>query len=194
MGACSSTTELDFDYLYQNNVIFSQKLWKYCSEKKIRFVYASSAATYGLGEHGFLDDNKALYHLKPINAYGYTKHLFDLWAIKQKTQPSHWAGLKFFNVYGPLEKFKYEMASVAHRGILQAHDEGKIKLFKSGKKEYKHGEQRRDFIYIDDVVNIIIHFLNSEIILSSLIFICVNKYASINVTGNSIIHLLGSIP
>ena len=162
MGACSSTTEKNFDFLYLNNVVYSQRLWKFCSRKEINFVYASSAATYGCGENGFDDTHDSIGLLNPINVYGYSKHLFDLWALKQEVKPAHWVGLKFFNVYGPFENFKGDMASVAHRGILQAYHDGFIKLFKSENNQYKDGEQKRDFIYIDDLVSAVIHFFKGK--------------------------------
>jgi ADP-L-glycero-D-manno-heptose 6-epimerase len=191
MGACSSTTELDFDYLYENNFVYSQKLWNYCSDKKINFVYASSAATYGSGENGFSDDHEKLNSLKPINAYGYTKHLFDLWAMSQNNQPNHWAGLKFFNVYGPFEKFKGEMASVARRGIIQVHSDRAIRLFKSDNIKYEDGEQKRDFIFVDDVVSVVMHFYEGNGI-AGIYNVGTGNAQTFNDIGNAIIGNYGN--
>lgn len=191
MGACSSTTELDFDYLYKNNFTYSQKLWNYCSKQKIPFIYASSAATYGLGENGFSDNQEKLNSLKPINAYGYTKHLFDLWTISQQSQPLHWAGLKFFNVYGPFEKYKGEMASVAHRGINQAYNDGIIMLFESGNIKYDHGQQKRDFVFVNDVVSVVMHFYEGNGV-SGIYNVGTGGAQTFNDIGNAIIDNYGS--
>ena len=130
MGACSSTTETDFDYLYKNNFDYSRLLWKYAAEKQIRFIYASSAATYGDGRIGF-HDNEKLERLSPLNRYGYSKHIFDVWASQQQACPKQHVGLKFFNVYGPNEYHKGGMASMIYHGFRQANQEGVIKLFRS---------------------------------------------------------------
>ena len=147
------------DYLIQNNVHFSQMLWKFACEKKISFIYASSAATYGGGEHGYRDDVSTIKLLKPLNPYGYSKQLFDEWVLSQiehsKPTPRLFFGLKFFNVFGPNEHHKGDMASVVYQAYLQIKDAGKIKLFKSHKKGIKHGMQQRDFIYVKDVCAII---------------------------------------
>ncbi len=163
LGACSDTMERDFDYLAQNNIIYSQKLWQFCTEKQIPFIYASSAATYGDGSNGFSDDHEETFQYQPINPYGYSKHLFDLWALKQNKTPSRWYGLKFFNVYGPYENHKGRMASVAHFAIPQAREEGKIRLFKSYRSDYDDGEQRRDFVYVQDAVDTVMYLLNTSV-------------------------------
>ena len=162
LGACTDTMEYDFDYLNLNNIIYSQRLWKICTEKQIPFVYASSAATYGDGSDGFSDDHANTDQYRPINPYGFSKHRFDLWALKQTDKPAGWYGIKFFNVYGPGEDHKGRMASVANFAIPQALNTGKIRLFKSYRTDYADGEQRRDFVFVQDVVNIVIHFLNSQ--------------------------------
>lgn len=159
MGACSSTTETNVDFLMENNYRYSQKLFDFCRVKDIPFLYASSAATYGLGNLGFSDDESTIHAMQPINAYGYSKSLFDSWVMDQKSRPSAWAGFKFFNVYGPNEYHKGSQASVAFHGYKQA-TLGAIKLFKSYKEGVAHGEQRRDFVYVKDAVNILWHFLN----------------------------------
>ncbi len=162
LGACTDTMESDFDYLFENNVSFSRRIWHFCAERQIPFIYASSAATYGDGRDGFSDDHEKTAIYKPINPYGYSKHLFDLWALKQQDTPPRWYGIKFFNVYGPGESHKGRMASVAHFAIPQALQSGKIRLFKSYRKECADGEQRRDFIFVQDIVDLILYFLNAS--------------------------------
>jgi ADP-L-glycero-D-manno-heptose 6-epimerase len=162
LGACTDTMENDFDYLFENNVSYSRNIWVFCTERHIPLIYASSAATYGDGRNGFSDDHGKTDIYKPINAYGYSKHLFDLWALKQREAPPRWYGIKFFNVYGPCESHKGRMASVAHCAIPQALESGKIRLFKSYRKDFADGHQKRDFIYVQDVVDLIIYFLNAS--------------------------------
>ncbi len=162
LGACTDTMEYDFDYLNQNNIVYSQRLWRICTENRIPFVYASSAATYGDGANGFSDDHAKTDQYRPINPYGFSKHRFDLWALKQSDTPAGWYGIKFFNVYGPGENHKGRMASVANFAIPQALNTGKIRLFKSYRRNCADGEQRRDFVFVQDVVDIVIHFLKSR--------------------------------
>ena len=160
MGACSSTTERDFDYLYNNNFEYTKALWNYCAEHHIPFIYASSAATYGDGAEGF-DDECDIDKLRPLNAYGYSKQLFDLWVKHQaKTFPSQYVGLKFFNVYGPNEYYKGSMASMVFHGYNQIKSDGEIRLFKSCNPKYKDGEQLRDFVYVKDVCDVIMWFMD----------------------------------
>lgn len=154
MGACSATTEKDFDYLNINNVEYTKTLWNFCVENKIRFIYASSAATYGDGRFGF-DDKNEITDLIPLNGYGYSKQLFDIWAKKQTKKPLQWVGFKFFNVYGPNEYFKGSMASVIMHGYNSIKKSNRIKLFKSYKEGYGDGEQKRDFIYVKDICKVI---------------------------------------
>jgi len=158
MGACSSTTEPDADYLMENNFHYTQKLARYCLENNARFIYASSAATYGDGTLGFDDDHAGLTNLRPLNMYGYSKHLFDLWAQKKELLDKI-VGLKFFNVFGPNEYHKGDMKSVIAKAYSQIKDTGKLKLFKSYRPEYGHGEQKRDFIYVKDCVQVMAWFL-----------------------------------
>ncbi len=158
MGANSSTTEKDADHLMSNNYLYTQELAKYCLSKNIRFIYASSAATYGDGLLGFVDDESKLETLRPLNMYGYSKQLFDLWAKKNKVLDKI-AGLKFFNVYGPNEYHKGDMRSVVHKAFEQVRDIGKVRLFKSLHPNYKDGEQMRDFVYVKDAVEMTIYFL-----------------------------------
>jgi ADP-L-glycero-D-manno-heptose 6-epimerase len=159
MGANSSTTEKDADHLFSNNYLYTQVLAKYCIEKNIRFIYASSAATYGDGSLGFDDDENKLKTLRPLNMYGYSKQLFDLWAKKNKVFDKI-VGLKYFNVYGPNEYHKGDMRSVVHKAFEQIRDTGKVKLFKSMNPKFKDGEQLRDFIYVKDAVNMTLFFLD----------------------------------
>jgi ADP-L-glycero-D-manno-heptose 6-epimerase len=158
LGACSSTTEKDADFLMDNNVHYSQELAKWCLEKGVRFIYASSAATYGNGDCGYNDDEAKIHELRPLNMYGYSKLLFDLW-IKRNSLMDKVVGLKYFNVYGPNEYHKGEMSSVVLKAFNQVLESGKVKLFKSYKAEYKDGEQKRDFIYVKDAVDMTLHFL-----------------------------------
>lgn len=160
MGACSATTEKDADYLMRNNFQYSLELCRYCLPRRARFIYASSAATYGDGSNGYVDDENNLSLLKPLNMYGYSKHLFDLWLKKNKILDKV-AGLKFFNVYGPNEYHKDDMRSVVHKAYEQIRDTGKVKLFKSNHPDYKDGEQKRDFIYIKDAVDMTFFFLDN---------------------------------
>lgn len=159
MGACSSTTETDVDYLMDNNVEYSKKLWNFCREHGIPFLYASSAATYGNGEQGYSDDPAVTDRLRPINPYGYSKQAFDQWVLSSVTPPPFWAGFKFFNVYGPNEYHKGSMMSLVCKAVPQISGEGKLRLFKSYKEGVGHGEQKRDFVYVKDVVKVMMHFL-----------------------------------
>ncbi|MFH1913114.1 MAG: ADP-glyceromanno-heptose 6-epimerase [Pseudomonadota bacterium] len=160
MGACSATTERDADFLMENNYRYTQYVCRHCLNHDARFINASSAATYGDGEWGFDDDHAGIDRLRPLNMYGYSKQLFDLWAKKGGMLDSV-VSLKFFNVYGPNEYHKDDMRSVickAHRQILET---GKLKLFKSYREEYPHGGQMRDFVYIKDCVDIMAWFLEN---------------------------------
>lgn len=158
LGACSSTTEKDADYLMDNNYHYSQELAKFCLENGSRFIYASSAATYGDGSNGYNDDESKLDILRPLNMYGYSKHLFDCW-IKRNGLLNKVVGIKYFNVYGPNEFHKGDMRSVVHKAFEQVRDHGKVKLFKSHKEGYKDGEQKRDFVYVKDAVDMTLYFL-----------------------------------
>lgn len=159
MGAQSSTTERDFDYLWENNFEYTKALWNYCAEKHISFIYASSAATYGDGSLGF-NDRMDIDKLLPLNGYGYSKQLFDLWVKHQaKSFPAQYCGLKFFNVYGPNEYFKGSMASMVFHGFNQIKETGKVKLFKSCNPNYADGGQLRDFVYVKDICKVIMWLL-----------------------------------
>ncbi|RQO31365.1 ADP-glyceromanno-heptose 6-epimerase [Taibaiella sp. KBW10] len=155
LGARTDTAEFNYEIFRELNVRYSKSIWEYCTENGIPLVYASSAATYGNGEFGY-DDNEALIpQLAPLNPYGVSKQKFDVWALEQKSTPPFWAGLKFFNVYGPNEYHKGRMASVilhAYQQILK--NDGEVKLFRSHKPEYADGGQMRDFIYVKDLVKV----------------------------------------
>jgi ADP-L-glycero-D-manno-heptose 6-epimerase len=159
MGACSSTTEPNADYLMTNNYEYSRSLAKrYGDSSGVRFIYASSAATYGDGSQGYSDAHDALSSLRPLNMYGYSKYLFDIWALKTGFIKRA-VGLKYFNVFGPNEYHKGDMRSVAIRSFFQAKALDKVRLFKSYRVDYKDGEQCRDFIYVKDAVKVTLHFL-----------------------------------
>lgn len=162
MGACSSTTQRNMDFLMKNNLAYSQALFRFAATKNIPFIYASSAATYGDGNDGYSDDHKKIASLLPLNPYGYSKQLFDEWVLKEEARPDHWFGLKFFNVYGPNEYHKNEMRSLVHKAFEQINATKKVKLFKSYKPEFKDGEQLRDFVYVKDVVRVIIELADPE--------------------------------
>src|SRR6185312_14369376 len=151
MGACSSTTETDEDYLRRNNVEYSQKVFEYCTRQNVPLIYASSGATYGDGKLGF-DDARNPSDYKPLNLYGWSKLKFDIWALQQKATPPRWYGLRFFNVYGPNEYLKGDMASVVFKAFNQIRESGQLRLFRSHNPEYKDGEQLRDFVYVKDIV------------------------------------------
>lgn len=151
MGACSSTTETNWDYLYSNNFQYSQRLFEWCAQNQKGLIYASSAATYGAGENGFTDSFDSE-KLKPLNLYGESKVIMDRWAVKQKASPPYWYALKFFNVFGPNEYEKGPMASVAFKAYHQILDRNELGLFKSYNIQYENGKQLRDFVYVKDVV------------------------------------------
>ena len=167
LGACSATTEKDADYLLRNNYQYTRVLCNWAQEQGARFVYASSAATYGDGSMGYDDSDRATLTLKPLNMYGYSKQMFDLWALKHELfdggeggnggSPKI-VGLKYFNVYGPHEDHKGDMRSVVVKSFEQIRATGEVKLFKSYRPEYKDGEQMRDFIYVKDAVDVTLHF------------------------------------
>lgn len=162
LGARTDTTEFDKQIFDVLNVKFSQEVWDICSEFQIPLVYASSAATYGLGEFGYKDDHELPAKLKPLNPYGDSKNDFDIWALQQDKKPPFWAGLKFFNVYGPNEYHKGRMASVVFHAFNQITQNNKLKLFRSHDENYKDGEQLRDFIYVKDVAKVCMFLMNKR--------------------------------
>ncbi|HET6996776.1 MAG TPA: ADP-glyceromanno-heptose 6-epimerase [Chitinophagaceae bacterium] len=168
LGARTDTTEFDYSIHERLNVEYSKKIWEYCSEKNIPLVYASSAATYGSGELGYTDSHEIVDKLQPLNPYGVSKNEFDKWALfeseksnvkSEKAAPPFWAGLKFFNVYGPNEYHKARMASVIFHSFNQVREKGKVRLFRSHRPDFKDGEQLRDFIYVNDVVAVCYWFM-----------------------------------
>ena len=160
LGARTNTTEFDEAVLQKLNVEYSKSIWKICATHKIGLVYASSAATYGLGEYGYKDSEETMNKLEPLNPYGRSKNEFDKWAFAQDTQPPFWAGLKFFNVYGPNEYHKGRMASVILHAHKQIKETGAMKLFQSHNPDYKDGEQMRDFVYVWDLANVMFWMRN----------------------------------
>lgn len=155
LGARTDTTEFNYAIHEELNLNYSKSLWNYATQKKIPFIYASSAATYGAGEHGYDDNHDIVNQLTPLNPYGVSKNEFDKWALTQSNQPLSWTGLKFFNVYGPNESHKARMASVIFHSFNQIKQTGLVKLFKSHKEGFKDGEQLRDFVYVKDLVKVI---------------------------------------
>lgn len=162
IGARTDTTEFDYAVHEELNVNYSKKIWEYCTSNKVALVYASSAATYGAGELGYKDDHKIIPDLKPLNPYGVSKNEFDKWVLKQSTHPPFWAGLKFFNVYGPNEYHKGRMASVIFHSFNQIVSSGKVKLFKSHRPDFKDGQQLRDFIYVKDVIEVCFWLMQNQ--------------------------------
>lgn len=155
LGARTDTTEFNYAIHQELNVEYSQQVWNFCSENDIPLIYASSAATYGSGDRGYNDKQKNLESLHPLNPYGVSKNEFDKWALQQTKRPPFWAGLKFFNVYGPNEYHKGRMASVIFHAYNQIKKDAVVELFKSHKEGFEHGKQLRDFIYVKDVVKVI---------------------------------------
>lgn len=154
LGARTDTTEFDYSVHEKLNVAYSKSIWNYCTEKQIPLIYASSAATYGAGELGYDDNHEIVEQLQPLNPYGISKNEFDKWALKEIKQPPSWAGLKFFNIYGPNEYHKERMASVIWHSFNQINNDGVVKLFKSHRDDFKDGQQLRDFVYVKDLLKV----------------------------------------
>jgi ADP-L-glycero-D-manno-heptose 6-epimerase len=162
LGACTDTGNHDEAYMGKMNTQYTQALWNWCSEKKIPLVYASSGATYGKGEEGYSDAHEDIPRYKPLNVYGRSKQAFDLWALGQKKAPPRWYGLKFFNVYGMDENHKGRMASPIFHGFHEIQKTGKMTLFRSHKEGIADGEQKRDFIFVDDIVKLCLFCLEKN--------------------------------
>jgi ADP-L-glycero-D-manno-heptose 6-epimerase len=162
IGARTNTTEFDQAIFDKLNVNFSKTVWNICTEHQIPLLYASSAATYGMGEFGYEDRHDIVAKLKPLNPYGKSKNEFDKWVLSQHETPPFWAGLKFFNVYGPNEYHKGRMASVIFHAFNQIQEHGFVKLFRSHHPDYKDGEQLRDFIYVKDVINVMLFMMKQH--------------------------------
>ncbi|MDZ4660290.1 MAG: ADP-glyceromanno-heptose 6-epimerase [Pseudomonadota bacterium] len=162
IGACSSTTETNVEFLRENNTQYTQTLFGWCLKNHVPFIYASSGAVYGAGDLGF-DDKSSPDIFKPLNPYGNSKWEFDCWALNQKSAPKNWYGLRFFNVYGPNEYFKGEMASVTYKAFLQVKKSKSLNLFKSHRADYDDGQQKRDFVYVKDVTRWILEIMSKQI-------------------------------
>lgn len=162
LGARTDTTEFDYNVFQKLNVDYTLAIWKICTEHQIPLIYASSAATYGMGELGYIDSHEIVNDLQPLNAYGRSKNEIDKWILKQKECPPFWAGLKFFNVYGPNEYHKGRMASVILHSFGQINTTGQVKLFRSHRPDYKDGQQLRDFVYVKDVANVILWLMQHK--------------------------------
>jgi ADP-L-glycero-D-manno-heptose 6-epimerase len=163
LGARTDTTEMNYAIHEELNVQYSKDIWTVCTTRKVPLIYASSAATYGMGEHGYEDNHDVVAKLKPLNPYGDSKNNFDKWVLNQNTTPPFWAGVKFFNVYGPNENHKGRMASVVYHTYHQIEKTGGMKLFRSHNEAYKDGEQLRDFIYVKDVVSILLFLKENQV-------------------------------
>lgn len=195
LGARTDTTEFNFRILDSLNLSYTKTLWEVCTVKSIPLLYASSAATYGLGENSFSDEHDLVKNLKPLNPYGLSKHLFDIYALEQEQVPPFWCGLKFFNVYGPGEFHKGRMASVVLHAYKQISETGKVKLFKSHNPEFGDGEQLRDFIYVDDVTDICLYFFKHyHNNLNGLYNVGTGKARSFNDVVKAIFTALGKKP
>lgn len=162
LGARTDTTLMDVSVFDDLNLNYSKRIWKVCATRQIPLIYASSAATYGDGTKGFDDDHSKIEILSPLNPYGDSKHQFDVWALAQLEKPPFWIGCKFFNVYGPNEYHKGRMASVIFHTFLQIKNTGGMKLFKSHRPDYADGHQSRDFIYVKDVLDMILHLMDNQ--------------------------------
>lgn len=162
LGARTDTTEMNYEIHRELNLVYSQKIWNYCTENKIPLIYASSAATYGNGEFGYSDDHTCVEKLQPLNPYGVSKNEFDRWALQQEDTPPSWYGLKFFNVFGPNEYHKGRMASVIFHAFHQIKKNGSMKLFRSHNPDFSDGGQMRDFIYIKDLLNMIFWLIDTQ--------------------------------
>jgi len=195
IGARTDTTEFNWDLLKSLNLDYTKKLWRQCTRYGLPLVYASSAATYGDGSKGYSDDHDLISRLEPLNPYGRSKNEFDKWALAQDEQPWFWTGLKFFNVYGPNEYHKGRMASVIFHAFHQVRDSGKLRLFRSHKADYADGEQKRDFIYVKDVVDVLFFLLHHRISANNGIYnLGTGKAESFNTLGNAVFAAMGKKP
>jgi ADP-L-glycero-D-manno-heptose 6-epimerase len=193
LGARTDTTEMDYSIHEALNVKYSKEIWKTCTSSSVPLIYASSAATYGMGEHGYEDSHEIVTKLSPLNPYGESKNNFDKWVLNQSTTPPFWAGVKFFNVYGPNENHKGRMASVVYHTYHQIKKTDGMKLFRSHNKDYKDGEQLRDFIYVKDVVSIL-SFLSEGNIESGIYNVGTGKARSFNDLASLTFQALGLEP
>jgi ADP-L-glycero-D-manno-heptose 6-epimerase len=189
IGARTDTTEFNFDIFEELNISYTQKLWSFATSNNIPFIYASSAATYGMGELGYSDDHQTIPQLQPLNPYGISKNEVDKWILLQESSPSNWYGLKFFNVYGPNEYHKGRMASVIFHAFHQIINTGEMKLFRSHNIHFKDGEQLRDFIYVFDLIEIILFLMNKKP-LSGIYNVGTGKAESFNELANCVFEAL----
>lgn len=189
LGARTDTTDPDYEIFRKLNLDYSKDIWSYCTEHNIPLVYASSAATYGNGEHGYDDTESKIPSLKPLNAYGISKNEFDIWALEQKRQPPFWAGLKFFNVYGPNEYHKGRMASVVFHAYQQIKERGYIRLFRSHNPDYKDGAQLRDFIYVKDILQVCVWLMEQQPT-SGIYNLGTGRARTFNDLANTLFHVL----
>ena len=194
LGARTDTTEFDYAVHQHLNVDYSQSMWNYCTINNIPLVYASSAATYGDGQLGYNDDHGIIEQLKPLNPYGISKNEFDKWVLHQEVHPPFWAGLKFFNVYGPNEYHKKRMASVIFHSYNQVQKDGFVKLFKSHKEGFKDGEQLRDFIYVKDLLKVFYWLMTAQGIPSAIYNLGTGKARSFTDLVNATYTALGMKP
>ena len=192
LGACTDTTKTDKEYLYQNNFDYTRKLASYAVNNKIRFIYASSAATYGNGEKGYADDEKLIPALEPLNEYARSKQMFDLWATENDLLDKI-AGLKYFNIFGPNEGHKGEMRSMVAKAFEQIWSSGEVRLYKSHREEYEDGEQQRDFLYVKDAAEITLFFLDNPA-LNGIYNIGSGRAESWNVLTNALFEALDLEP
>lgn len=190
LGARTDTAERNKEFLLKVNTEYSKNLFIFALLNNCRFIYASSAATYGNGSNGYSDKER---NLKPLNYYGLSKYLFDEWVLDQKKKPLQWVGLKFFNVYGPNEYHKGFMSSVVYHGFKEIEKSGKIRLFKSYKKDCSDGEQKRDFIYVKDVLKIMLFFLDHKN-LNGIYNVGTGKAQTFLDLGNALFRALGKKP
>jgi ADP-L-glycero-D-manno-heptose 6-epimerase len=161
LGARTDTTLQDKSIFDELNLLYSKRIWNACARKSIPLIYASSAATYGDGSLGFSDDHALIHQLRPLNPYAESKHAFDLWALEQKDSPPYWIGCKFFNVYGPNEYHKGRMASVVYHTFRKIQNTGSMQLFRSHRPDFADGAQSRDFIYVKDILNMLLYFMKN---------------------------------
>jgi len=192
MGACADTTEFDMNYLMHQNYEYSKRLCLWCLKNNVRFIYASSAAVYGDGTKGFNDNNELTMELEPLNPYGFSKLLFDKWLINTGHVDSV-VGLRFFNVFGPNEYHKNKMSSIIYRSFPMAKKEGVVRLFKSYIKNIEHGDQRRDFIYIKDVISVVEFFIKNNNI-NGIFNVGSGKARSFNDLAVSLLNAMGKKP
>lgn len=193
IGARTDTTEFNVELFNELNVNYTKAIWDICTRHFIPLVYASSAATYGLGEHGYEDDESKIGLLKPLNPYGDSKNDFDKWAIAQEQTPPKWVAFKFFNVYGPNEFHKGRMASVIFHAFNQINEKGKVKLFRSHNPDYADGGQLRDFVYVKDVVDVL-YFAYSSLIKNGIYNLGSGKARTFLDLANATFKALGKTP